>query len=517
MKKVFLTFAIIGAVCSTANAQFRMDKDYPTAGIKVVTDTLGATRTVTVDFNTDKALTVMTDKEGIKAQTQRGVQVKVYNDLGAEAAAYAKCNNYGANGNPIHVSGATFLRDYLSVDSLPAYADGHQFWKSVASLFTVDSANPSNQAFGVYPGMYKKVDYRFYFNFEGYEVNSDIELDIQTLDEGNTAKKAKYKLMLSIGSDKTSISETDGKTPDYVLADFYETGSGLKHIKLAETFGVEPSVFTNKKVYIAFYTDGTGDAIQHGKYDPIIAFDNFTVQLKLASWLTPAAGAEANADLNNSDSPVKNISLNADTLIFPMYITSQGRVGELAITNDIASDQHANKKFSFLPELGVKMKDASGNFVDVAYTHTPDVLGTNGSWSKEKITLAKPTTFGQEEFLVYLKYVKKESDVDGLIISDKFELSNGTRIWYTFSGKVDLSVPGLSVEGSTADANAINVYTKSGKVFVTNLNTEAEIYTIAGVLVKKVSIDEAERGIALSTGVYLVSVKGGITKKIVIN
>lgn len=518
MKKVFLTFALIGAVF-TANAQFRIDKDYPTAGIRVVNDIPNASKNITVDFNTDKALTQV-GGSAQKASTARGVYAKVYNELGAEVSPVdSKANNYGSNGNPIHISDVATILNFYTVADEPAYSSAHNFWKPVNAVFDIDPSDLTNQAFGVYPGIYKRIDYRFYFNFEGSQVKSDIEFDIMTFDAGNTGKTAKYKLMLSIGSDKTSIAEGDGKTPDYALADFYETGSGVVHVKLAEAFGADPSIFTNKKVYISLYTDGTGESIQHGKYDPVIAIDNFTVQLGLAEWLTPDAGAEANITKDNSAAPVKNISLETDgEMIFPLYLKAQGRVGQFKVTNDIESAAHDSKKYSFLPTLGVKAKDASGNYtIDVPYTHAPDELNAKGDWTKEMITIAKPETLGEiDDICVYLKYTKKETDTDGKLVSDKFEIDCGTRIWYQFFGQIDLSASPMSILGDYADG-AVYAYVKSGKVYVDNLTSDADIYTISGQLVRKISAEDAKSGISLSSGVYLISVKGGISQKFAIN
>lgn len=517
MKKILLTFAMVGAICASSNAQFRIDKDYPTAGIKVVTDSVNAVRNVTVDFNTDKALTII-GGAAQKATTARGVYAKVYNELGAEVQPVdSRCNNYGSNGNPIHISDIETVLDFYTVDTLKAYSPSQNFWKPVNGVFDIDPLDLTNQAFGIYPGMYKKVDYRFYFNLEGFIVDSDIEFDIMTLDEGNTAKTANYKLMVSIGSDKTSIAEGDGKTPDCAVADFYTTGSGVKHVKLAEAIGVDPSVFANKKVYISLYTDGTGDFIQHGKFDPVIAIDNFALQFKLASWLTPDAGIKANAEMNNAASPVKNTSIDGNELIFPVYLKAQGRIGTFTVVNDIESDLHAGKNFSFLPTAGVKAKDASGEYtVDLSYTHDPDVQDVDGKWSKEKITIAAPATLGEvDDICVYVKYTKKETDTDGKTIFDKLELNCGTRIWYTFYGQIDLSAS--SIEGETVGDSAMRVYSKSGKIYVENVDSEVSVYTVGGQLVRNVSANDVEKGISVSSGVYLVSTKGQTAQKVVVN
>lgn len=511
MKKLLLSSALLAAVC-TVNAQFRMDKDYPTAGIKVITDSVNAKRSIIIDFNTNKALTVI-GEAAQKATTQRGVQIKVYNELGVEVSPQdSRANNYGANGNPIHISDVPTILDFYTAKDVPAWSTSHNFWKPANCVFDVDPTDLTNQALGAYPGIYKRIDYRFYFNFGGSVLSSDLEFDIKTFDAGNSGKTAAYKLMVSLGSDKTSISESDEKMPDYVIPDFYVTGSGDKHVNLADALGLQPSDFTNKKVYIALYTDGTGTAIQPGVYDPVIVFDNFTANLDLASWVIPAGGIGVSNPIEGES--IKNVSINDNELIFPLNLKMNNRIGDLTVTNDIDSDAHGGKKFSFLTEAGVMAKDTEGKYtIPVAYTYTPDVFDGE-KWSKEKIVVATTGVVSNDDICVFLKYIKKDGDVDGKTLTEKFEMDCGSRIWFNYKGEIDLNPNSIVPQGV---ANELKVYSKSGKIVVENAANVLHIYNMSGQMLQTVTPEHASTGVKIEPGVYLVGEKNKTVQKILVN
>lgn len=235
MKKLLLSAVAFLGLATLANAQFKMDNNYPIAGIQIATDSLAGIRTFVCNFNTTQPLMVP-GGAAQKAQTQKGVMVKVYNELAVPTEVQGvdgKCNNYGSNGNPIHISKPDSIIKYYTSLTSGAWSLNHNFWKPAACVFNVnDPADLTNQGFGAYPGIYKKQDFRFYFNFSGYPVSSDIQFDIATLDAGNTGKTAKYKLMVSFDSDKTPIP-TGSTIPDYTVTDFYTTGTKM-HVSLAK-------------------------------------------------------------------------------------------------------------------------------------------------------------------------------------------------------------------------------------------------------------------------------------------
>jgi hypothetical protein len=511
MKKTFLIGAAL-AVALSAGAQFRMDKDYQTAGIKVVkTD---SETQLTVDFNSTTETPAGSGNWVIsplqvpgggvkKLQNQKGVQIKVYNELGGEAAvADGKVNNYGSNGNWIHISNPDSVVKYYT--AAESYSANNKFWQPNVCLFDIDENDLGNQAVGAYPGMYKKVDYRFYFNFEGNSVSSDITFDIMTLSDGNTGKPAKYRLMVSLGSDKTYTSiDASPKTPDYEVADFYTTGAanGVTTVKLAEALGVNPSVFTNKKVYISLYTDGTGQAINPYQYDPVIAFDNFKVTFNSAIWINPAVAAEAVVD--NQDAPVDDISTNDTEALFPLDLEMASRFG--TFTAIIDNGVHPS---ALAYRIAGLQKWDGANWIDLPATITEPVENTaDGSWSKEKIVTNSNGDGAQEKIRILFRRTLKAGDAAGTVVKELLELTNGARIRYTFYGKIKSSTV---LVAPTSEAS--EVYASSRKLYVTNVSDDINIYNLSGQLVKTASGIDGQKGISLAEGNYLVSTKEGTVK-----
>lgn len=507
MRKFTFVFLTSLLASSAMYAQFRMDKSYTTPGIRVSVDSANATKSVVVDFNTDKALSSYGSIQ--KATTQRGVQLKVYNELGVEVSPKdSKCNNYASTGNPIHVSNVDSIISFYTAKNVPAWSTSHNFWLPANGIFDMDST--TNQAIGVYPGIYKEVDCRFYFSFEGYTVNSDIEFDVQTYNAGNTGSTAVYKLMVSLGTDKTSRA-SESYTPDYTVTDFYTTGSGIKHVKLAELLGVDPSVFSNKKVYISLYTTGTGVAINPFKYDPVITVDNFSTTLGLASWITPAVGIKADTgqtenSYGNEDSPITNISYANDTATFPFDLEMKNRIEAMTVTIDSEVDP------STLPFrlVGAQSWDGSEWVTISGTTITEATQDSNGDWGSEKISIPVGDG-GDEKIRLLLARKVTSTDAEGNIYNTRLELDNGTRFWYQYYGTLSLSTSGvINSESSKIAFDVVN-----GKIVVKNATSSVNIVTLTGQTVASVSSSVASEGVAVSSGTYIVTTGKDTVKLIV--
>jgi len=513
MKKLLLSAIAFAGIVSMVNAQFRMDNNYPTAGIKVTTDTLAAKRTFLSDFNTDKVLTIPGGTSQ-KAQNQRGVQIKIYNELAANVSSAdgAKSENYGANGNMLHITNAdSIIKHYTSATS-PAFSINHNYWRPECCYLDV---TPTNQVLSMYPGIYKKQDYRFQLNFAGYQVVSDIEFDLATFAIGNTGKTASYKLWVSFDSDKTPYP-TGTTTPEYSLNNFYTTGTAVgnaKHVKLAQALGIDSALFSNRKVYIALTTDGTGDFIKSCYYDPMISIDNLKATFALTNWIKPATGIIT----NTGTTPYKNDTITntkVDSLLyFPVILKTANRVGTFTIVSDIADAVHGTKKFHFLKTAGIKANDGNGNYtVDVPYTYYKDSLNASVQWTKEQMIIAAPAaqTSANDDILVWMT-CPKGSYTTGQILSEQLELNPGTRIYYLFNGKVDLTVTSLS----PVKASVIPVYSSNGKIYTVDATSNVTVTSVGGVVLKTVSAEEANAGIAIEEGVYIVTTSGSSTKVIV--
>lgn len=509
MKKLLLSVVALLGVASLANAQFRMDKDYPTAGIKVKTDTLAATRTFLSDFNTDKVVTLPGGAKST-AQNQRGIQMKVYNELGANVSGVdGKSENYGSNGNLLHIANVDSVIKFYTSTTSPAWSANHNFWKPAACFF---DASTTDQVLSMYPGIYKKQDYRLQINFQGYKVVSDIEFDLATFSIGNTGKTAKYKLWVSFDSDKTSFP-TGTTVSEYSIADFYTTGitaGNQTHVKLASVLGIDSALFSNRKVYISLTTEGSGDYIQPFKYDPVISIDNLKATFALTNWIQPATGIIT----NTGTTPYKNDTISntkTDSLLyFPVILKTANRVGTFTITSDIADAIHSTKKFHFLSTAGVKANDGNGNYtVDVPYTYYKDSLNASFVWTKESILIPAPAaqTSVNDDILVWMT-CPKGTLTEGQLLSEQLELNSGTRIFYQFNGKVvlnPLSAPALK-------SASMQVYSNSGKIFAVNATGNVSVINLSGVTLKTVSAEIANSGIAMEPGAYIVNANGESTK-----
>jgi len=510
MKKLIIFCAALFGVVSGADAQFRFSTN-ATAGIVVTTE--NDETTFECNFNTDKALTVV-GGAAQKAQTQRGVYSKVYNELGAEVSPQdSRCNTVTGNGNPMHISDIATVLEYYTKAGEPAFSGEHKFWKPVNGVFDVNPEDLTNQAFGTYPGMYKRIDYRFYIDLTGKAVTSDITFDIITFDKGNLplknneAQPAAYKLMVSFGSDKTSINPDDGKTPDYTIENFYITNDNSKSVKLSEVLNGVPGMFSNKKVYIALYTDGTGNAINPFEYDPTIVFDNFKVSYKEPKWIEPEAAA--NAIVNNEENPVKGKIGEKDQ--YGLSLKTFARPGAFKITNNYNANEQSyySRRFSFLGTGAIKGNDGNGNYtVDIPYVLTPATQDDNGNMSQEYITIAAPADGVpvNDDFILFVEATLNSETAD----RGRIELDCGVRIYYDF---YIAGTNASSIDGNTpAEAN---IYSKNGKIYADNVYESITILNTSGQVVA--TSDAVAEGIAVNAGVYLVKIgKNSNATKIVV-
>ncbi len=429
MKNFYYRFLLLLCLVLPAgltSGQFSM-KDNTVIGQSLLTDEGTGISTFTVHFNTTKDSSYWTyiDSTGIytitlnKCQTQKGLQVNVYPDASSASAVINgdfECRDYGSNRNPVRVKNLASLVEILDKFKIKNAGTGDSLknvpWKPAACLFDLDEQG-TNQAFGAFPGMYKRVEYGFQYNFSGVLVTADdISFEIDTYGLGNTGKQASYTLTVATGS-ATNIIAT--------VNDFYVTGSGKKTVKLAEAIGKVPADFSNQKVYFFLKTLGTDALMAETSVDPVIVLDNMTVSFKKPSWIAPAAGVTANAILNNAKDPVAG-SLGKENL-FAIHFQTSGRLGAFTITNDRAF--HATKLFTFLAEGAVKAKDSLGKYtVDVPYTFT-----AGSETVKEKIVIAAPAAGAvDDDLMFYLKATPTSTSP----VTNRLELDCGTRIWYDF-------------------------------------------------------------------------------------
>lgn len=513
MKKTFLIGAAL-AVTLTAGAQFRIDKDYPEAGTKVVVDSVAGQKSIVVDFNTNKSGLSVQGGSLVRAQNQRGMKVEVYTETGAVVQPPnndSRINNYGGNGNMLCVEDVANIISYYTDPAAGAWSANHKFWMPSNALFYKNAGDASDRVFGVYPGMYKEILSYFYFNLDGLYLSSDLSVEMYTYDAGNTGAKAAYTMLVGIGKDYTGDYLSN---PDYTNSNFYKvdsiyvTGDALKTINVAEAIGLETSALNGKKLYITFRTKGTGVAMNPFQYDPVVVYDNFKVSATMPFWLTPDVGVEGNAVVNNSATPVENISLDENNrAIFPIDLEMKNRISAMKTTIDVENSNPAVLKYRL---SGAQTWDGT-QWVDIAGVQitAPVYDADKDSWSKESMTIPVTSATGDQEKVRILVYRDlKDTDNNGDIVTTRFELDNGVRIYYDYSGKINKS----ATSAAAALAEDMNIYASSGKLYVTNYSDDISIFNLSGQLVKTITGIDGQKGISLAEGNYLVSTKDGTVK-----
>lgn len=462
----------------------------------------------------------------VKCQTQRGIQVKGFLNATTTTAYEAgnfKSNNHGANGNPVHVYSIDSLKNIMRKSIITGTINGgssDSITRPAACLFDVA---PGDQAFGMYPGKVKKIEYVFRFNFGGKTATSDVEFDMFTYDAGTTGKTADYKLAVY-----TSSTFTDVNLLAPAVSTIYTTGGAKKRVKVAEALGVPFTSFTNKTIYIVISTLGTtnasgvADGEAHGvtagnepvAYDPTIVFDNMQVMYQNPAWVVPA-GAIANSVFNhNNGAPVVTVSTDytggtavpvtagVETAV-KINLQGNGRVGTLTITEGNDGGGHS-AAYTFAETGAIKQKDGLGEYtIDVPYTRT--INETSGVYT---LTVAAPAAGSSNDDLQVTTLATVPADATRAI---RLEINNGVRFWYNVAATGTISTATTSVDGKlylTAEAGSVTLHgIESGK--------QVTVYNTAGQLVHQALSTAGEMKIELAKGLYIIQAEG-LTSKVIV-
>ena len=459
-----------------------------------------------------------------KCQTQKGLQVKGFLDA-ITTTEYkigtTDCNNWGGNRNPIHVASIDSLKAML-IKSPGAASNGNisdSITRPAACLIDIAPGNP---VFSLYPGKVKRQEYWYQYNFSGKSVIDDIQFVIGTLDAGTTGKTATYSLSVATGSESNVV---------FTKANFYVTGSGAQSVKLAETMGTTPSVFSNQKVYIKINTLGTSntlnvvDGIAHTvdvnnvpvAYDPQIYFDDLYVTYGTASWTSPAGVKVNDVFAHNNGAPYyvcNNCSDYSDGTPVnilggsnqPVTLSFSGvnRIGTLVITE--ANDSHGHTtSFSFAETGAIKKNDGSGNYtIDVPYTRT--ISETTGEYT---ITVAAPAAgTGSVNDDIQVTYLQNVSV--GSTRAVRLELNNGTRFFYNVAATAT-----VWTANNILDLDKPQIWSTQSSIFVANTINDVQIFNVAGQKVKVATAKEAESGISVQSGIYVIRTGATVQKLIV--
>ncbi len=537
MKKLLLTSLLSVFIFGSAFGQIRWQTN-TTIGqeLKAVNtadkDTLILDFKNTVDFNAvskwykAKAAANLGKDSVVKKtlQTQRGIQCKGFIN-NTTTSAYEdgtfKCNNAGNNGNPGRVASVDSLKQYLIHSVITGTINGNtndSLTRPAACLFNVGA---DEVAFGMWPGKVKVIEYVFRFDYTGKACPDDIKFEMNTYDAGTTGKTATYKLSV-YKSSTFSVANQIGNT-----VDVYTTGQGMKTVYVAQEIGVTPADLSNKSLYIVVRTIGTSNASGDFDglpnpvdasnipvaYDPTIVFDNFWMTYSASSWSEPA-GVVGNAVFNhNNGSPVLTTSSDysggtpvkiyggSDQPV-KMYFTSKDRLSTIAITEANDGGGHA-AGFSFAETGAIKKKDESGNYsIDLTYTRAIDDL--TGKYS---VTVPAPTSSSVNDELE----VTILGNVNvGATRAIRLELTNGIRFWYNVSVTAD-----TWTANNIIDLDKPQIWSAQRSIFVSNNTNDVQIFNVAGQKVKVATAKEAESGISVQSGIYVIKTGATVQKLIV--
>lgn len=342
MKKNFTLLVLTALAVFTANAQINFkdsEANMQIAGTSRDTITQGTVNGVVFyqfshlwHFNTNKPATTLVDPADAtklgplqKASTRKGWRGVAVMPNGAQSGLaggnLGKCQNYGGGGDPVHFANVADLRSYLG--SALNYPDTGKPLNAVDSAATCVFDMPNGgAAWAVYPGKYKKTDTRVYYNLGGSTVTSDLSFTIMTYDAGTSGKTVKCKMVLSLapssegnpsvdgttfmgkGADKTDSIALGNNGPKRYEKQIFTSSSNLiadsVRINVAEAFGLTANDLTAKKVLLAIITEASDLTPEAGKYDPVIALDNFHVSFWLDT-LTPPTTAVDNTSVSGTD------------------------------------------------------------------------------------------------------------------------------------------------------------------------------------------------------------------------
>lgn len=487
----------LAALANTAHAQFAIENNSK-LGSKVenVSET---TKRFLLDFSSD------TDaNESIQV---KGLYARAYNEEGESVSvdlSRGKCESLNGFGNP------------LVLNDVPAIVTAWGTEKPIVGLIGVDGAD---KAFGMFPGSANKnVELALVFSLRGCNMESNVTFDLVTADAGTTGATNNYKLLVGIDTRNElgvndyealeKASSADNTDKWFVFDNFYTSGAkgDRKTVDLTQLIGKQITDLNYKTIYMFLYTTGSSAAVEAGKYDPVVCFDNLSFNYGQPVYLTPEITA-VDQNVNYNDSVPVEVAINT-TREFKFRVKDQNRGGTLVFRCNADKLPQQSIRWNF-PETGaIKANDGNGNYtVDVPYSYSP----SEGTGSQVIVTVPAPAQ-GQliDDDLEVTLLFNAPKRVLARPSVDKVEIDNGIRYFMTVLAKIVAATGMEDIEnGSQA-----TVYAENGSLKVKGAATPVEIYTLSGTKLMTVSPETMADGVALNQGIYLLQFNGTACKAV---
>ncbi|WP_455585591.1 hypothetical protein [Bacteroides sp.] len=496
MKKIVIIGAALAALTNTANAQFAIENNSKMgAKVESVSET---TKRFSLDFSSDAEV-------GGSVQI-KGLYARAYDDAGESVSVdqnRGKCESLNGNGNP------------LVLGEVPAIVSAYGTQKPVVGFIGVDNMD---KAFGMFPGSaYKNVELAVVFSLRGCNMESGVKFDLVTADAGTTGGKNSYKLLVGIDTRNDlgvndyealeKASSADNTDKWFVFDNIYTSGEkgDRKTIDLMQLINKNATDLSYKTVYLFLYTTGASAAIEDGKYDPVVCFDNLSFTYGQPTWLSPEITA-VDQNYNYNDSVPVDVEINTSKE-FKFRVKSKNRGGTLVFRCNADKLPQQSIRWDF-PETGaIKANDGNGNYtVDVAYSHSP----SEGTGSQVIMTVPAPEagSLADDDLEVTLLY-KAPKRVIARPGVDKVEVDNGIRYFMTVLARTVEAGTGIQDMENEQQAT---VCVENGILKILDASTPADIYSLSGSKIMTVSSEQIADGITLNQGFYLVRVNDSAYK-----
>ena len=444
------------------------------------------------------------------------------------------------NANPYKFRSVAELLDTCRAKAIPNpynYNSSWEAWKSGAYIFKngVVGEKVTNNVFAYYPGMNKNILLGFRTNFKGVSLASDVSFDVLTYSRGNLVNNSgvqqypaiKYKMIVTttgtavenLKAAQIDTMKVGNGTDTFIFEDVYITSTTedqkVETINVFQKIGKDKEFFNNKEVSVYLYTVGTlgvYPSLPGGYYDPFIAIDNVKTDYIMPQVLAPSAFIPGEGGTNWRPDMVANndtasVPRNDEWTDVKFKVATKDRTGALQLVEKTKSIN------VYFPADAAKTKDANGDYtVDVPVTITNSTAGGN---LEDRLSIAAPAqgTKVDDDLEITVKVRGTSADVDNLIRTVLYE----TTIGNAFEVNINLrykGVEGTSSVGAPAN-NAIQVISVNRNIKVLNTVERVNIYNVSGQLIQSVSANQAAKGIAVSTGVYLVKT-GEHNQKVVV-